>query len=199
MPRATPDALRTLDFLAPAQSAANQPASISALSEARAQGPPAGRCCDPILLQPPPIGLRFTVLQKLPNGELAPVDPRQELDSAEEMVIRFEPNESGFLYVFERSGENWRRIATEQVRPPSSYIIPREGAFHNEGSGPREFLALFSRRAQTFAESTPAAPGPRGPLPAPAPQMFGRSAGLALASVQRPEQVWLSITLKYPK
>jgi hypothetical protein len=195
---AAPDVLGTIDALLPVPSSAGQTAPPSAAVSLTAQRPPTGRCCGPILLQPPPLGLLYTVLKRLPNGELAPVDPRQELDSSDETVVRFEPNESGFLYVLERSGDSWRPIATEQVRSLGSYTVPRDGAFHNEGAGPREFLVLFSLQAQDFPKGA-AVVRLIGRPPAPIQQMFGGAASnLVAASAQRPEQVSFSITLKYP-
>jgi len=100
---------------------------------------------------PAALAVRYTILKKLSNGEFAPVDPAQALDPSDETVMRLEPNESGFLYVLERadSGE-WRPIASERVQATVPYTVPKNGTFHAERPGPREFLILFSRQPQNF-------------------------------------------------
>jgi hypothetical protein len=99
-----------------------------------------------------PPALRYTILRKLPDGEMAPVDSRQPLGPGDETLIRFEAAEAGYLYVLERSTDGLRRIATEQVAPSVAYTVPREGTFHNEGNGPREFQAVFSREPQNVPD-----------------------------------------------
>ncbi len=106
----------------------------------------------PVSAPPAPPALRYTILRKLPSGEMASVDSRQPLGPSDETVIRFEAVEAGYLYVLERSADGLRRIATEQVEPSVAYTVPREGTFHNEGNGPREFQVMFSREPQNVPD-----------------------------------------------
>ena len=103
-------------------------------------------------------GLRYSILKKLPSGVLQPVDPRQQLAPNDATVIRFMPRESGYLYLLEKSPNGWRRIAAERIERPAPVILPREGAFHNEGSGPREFQILFLPLVPTAQSQSPPLP-----------------------------------------
>jgi len=142
-----------------------------------------------------PLALRYTILRKLPTAEFSPVDPRQELEAGDETVIRLEPAESGFLYVLERSvaGE-WRPIVSDRVEASVPYTVPKNGTFRAEGSGPREFLVLFSRQPQDLS-------GRGQPAIAPAQgqqvRVEGAATYVASASAAASKQVSLSITLKY--
>ena len=103
----------------------------------------------------PTLEVRYTILKKLPTGAFTPVDPQQELESADETVIRLEPNVNGFLYVLERADSgDWRPIATERVEASVPYTVPNNGSFHEERPGPREFLVLFSRQPQYISTAT---------------------------------------------
>ena len=99
-----------------------------------------------------PLTVRYAILKKLPNGEFAPVNQGQALDTTDQAVIRLEPNESGFLYVFEQTDSgDWRPIANERVQASVPYTVPKSGTFHVERPGPREFLVLFSRQPQNIS------------------------------------------------
>ena len=96
--------------------------------------------------------VRYTILKMLPNGEFAPLNQGQALDTTDQAVIRLEPNESGFLYVLERTDSgDWRPIASERVPASVPYTVPKSGTFHAERPGPREFLVLFSRQPQNIS------------------------------------------------
>ena len=105
----------------------------------------------PVAVTPAALAVRYTILKKLVTGEFAPVDPAQELEAGDETAIRLEPNESGFLYVLERSDSgDWRAISSDRVQASAYYTVPKSGTFHAERPGPREFLVVFSRQPQTF-------------------------------------------------
>lgn len=139
---------------------------------------------------PTPLSVRYTILKKLPNGQFAPVDPGKELDSGDEIVIRLEPAESGFLYVL----EDMRPIAGDRVEASVPYTVPRNGTFRGEGSGPREFLVVFSRQPQDFSNrNQPTIAPAREEQVGPA----GAVTSVVTASVAPSPQVSFSITLKY--
>jgi hypothetical protein len=97
------------------------------------------------------LAVRYTILKRLVTGEFSPVDPGQELQAGDETVIRLEPNESGFLYVLERSDSgDWRPISSDRVQASAYYTVPKSGTFHGERPGPRDFLVVFSRQPQNF-------------------------------------------------
>jgi hypothetical protein len=142
-----------------------------------------------------PLAVRYTILKKLFNGQFAPVDPGQELDAGDETVIRLEPAESGFLYVLERSvAGDWRPVVTDRVEPSVPYTVPKNGTFRAEGSGPREFLVLFSRQPQNLSSRDQ-------PAIAAAQDQRVRAENaatyVASASTAASQQVSFRVTLKY--
>jgi hypothetical protein len=91
-------------------------------------------------------GLRYSILKKQPDGTMAEVDPQQELDRKDEVVIRLQANDSGYLYVLQRDAQNrWQPFASDRIQPSVPYTIPRSGSLRARGSGPREFFVTFSR------------------------------------------------------
>jgi hypothetical protein len=146
-------------------------------------------------IAPATLALRYTILKKLSSGESAPVDPGQELEASDEALIRLEPNESGFLYVLERADSgDWRAIASERVQASAPYTVPKNGTFHAEHSGPREFLVLFSRQPQNVS-------GGARPVIAAAREQKAVIAGAATdvisTSAAPSAQVSFPITLKW--
>lgn len=67
----------------------------------------------------PHLGIRYRLLKKLPDGESAAVNPNEVLEGTDELVLRLETNEPGYLSVFERRADGtWQAIssrATERL------------------------------------------------------------------------------------
>jgi hypothetical protein len=135
--------------------------------------------------------LRYSILRKLPSGELAPVDSGQALDAGDQTVIRFEAAEAGYLYVFERSADGLRRIATEQMNPAVPYTVPADGTFREEGNGPRDFQVLFSREPQSEPERV------MGRVTNAGRGFVGQSVD-AISASQPAASTRVFITLRYP-
>jgi hypothetical protein len=191
----TPEMRRALDtLLAQSSPGPAPPGALSSPGLELARGALRAQAMLPRPSAPPaPLGLRYTILRKLPGGEFAPVDPRQELDAADQTIIRFEPGAAGFLYVLERTPDGWRRIAADEVQPSTAYTVPRGDVFRGEG-GPVEFQVLFAREAQNVPERAPAriaGAGGQQVLPGPTTTVIS-------TAVEQKERMSLFITLRYP-
>jgi hypothetical protein len=146
-------------------------------------------------MAPAALAVRYTILKKSVTGQFAAVDPQQELEAGDETVIRLEPNESGFLYVLERTGSgDWRPIANARVQASVPYTIPNAGTFHAERPGPREFLVLYSRQPQNV--SSGAQPAVSSALEQKA-GAAGSATYVVSGSAAPAGQVSFPITLKY--
>jgi hypothetical protein len=142
-------------------------------------------------------GLRYSILKKQPDGTFAEVDPQQELDRKDEVMIRLQSNDSGYLYVLQRDAQDrWQPFVSDRIQPSVPYTIPRSGSLRASGSGPLELFVTFSRLPRS--PTTPA-------LAVPAPttgQQAGGNLGRAtsvVTNVVEPgaQQVAFPITLKY--
>lgn len=61
----------------------------------------------------PHLGIRYRLLKKLPDGEFAAVNPNEVLEGTNELVLRLETNEPGYLSVFERRADGrWQAISS---------------------------------------------------------------------------------------
>ena len=145
-------------------------------------------------------GLRYTILKKQPGGTFAEVDPQQELDRKDEVVIRLQANESGYLYVLQRDAQNrWQPFASDSIQRSVPYTIPRSGSLRAKGSGPREFFVTFSRLPLSPTTRALAVPsqsgrqqgGQAGANAGPTTNVFTNIAEPAA------QQVAFPITLKY--
>jgi len=115
------------------------PPPLAALAKARAFEASAVR-------PGPTFGLRYSVLKKLPGGQFSEIDPQQELDRRDEVVIRLQSSDPGYLYVFQKDSQNrWRPIGNDRLTPYTPYSIPRTGTVRGNGSGAKEFFVTFSR------------------------------------------------------
>ena len=57
------------------------------------------------------IGLRYNILRKQSGGGFAEIDPQQELERNDEVVIRLQAGEPGYLYILQRDAQNrWRMV-----------------------------------------------------------------------------------------
>jgi len=95
------------------------------------------------------LGLRYTVLKKSPAGELTAVDPRNELNRDDEVVIRFQSSEAGFLSVSQLDVPNGLRvIASERLVPSVPYTVPSSGTLNANSAGSQDLFVMFSRLPQ---------------------------------------------------
>jgi hypothetical protein len=144
----------------------------------------------PELPKGPALGLRYAVLKELPDGGFAPVDPRQDLGESDRVVIRFDPNEAGFLNIFERSAGVWQSIATQQVQRSAAYTFPPDRTIQPETAS-REFLVVFSRRSEKPD------PAEAVPISSTAEEDLNQAGFVVRATQRNPDLLSFSLTLKY--
>ena len=108
---------------------------------------------------PPYLGLRYRVLRRDPEGAFSTVDPDTVFRTGDQVRVIFEPNDAGYLYLFERETAGaWRLLASDRVERLAAYQVPRTGAMRDQEPGVRRLYAVFSRRADTaLAGTDPAA------------------------------------------
>jgi hypothetical protein len=92
------------------------------------------------------LGVRYSVLRKLPGGEFAEVDPNQELPAGETVKLRFVPNDSGYLYVLKSGpGGSRQTVAMSHVERLTQFETPE---LKSSEPGQKEYYVLFTRRPQ---------------------------------------------------
>ncbi len=141
-------------------------------------------------------GLRYSVLKKLPDGQFAAADARQAFDRSDEVVIRVEAADSGYLYVLEREAQNrWRPMITQYLPPFTSFTIPRSGTLRSEGPATKEFFVTFSRLPVNVTQVVRAIPSGSG-QPAEGAAGGGTSV-VTTAAEPAAQRVGFPITLRY--
>jgi hypothetical protein len=99
------------------------------------------------------LGVRYTVLRREAGGGFAEVNPGQELDADDQFVLRLQPNDAGYLYVFQRgAGGAWNLLAGDPVPRLAMHQVPASGALTFGDSSVQEFFVLFSRQPLTPPE-----------------------------------------------
>lgn len=92
------------------------------------------------------LGVRYSVLRKLPGGELVGVEPDQNLAAGDEVELQFQTNDSGYLYVMKGGpGGIWQPLVNRHVERLAQVSIP---VVESEPAGRRDYLVLFSRQTQ---------------------------------------------------
>jgi hypothetical protein len=91
-----------------------------------------------------PLGLKYTVLRRLPEGEFAETAPDQ-LAIGDTVRVRFVPNDNGYLYLMEKqTGGGLRQLHFARLEREK----PHEATLSAVGeAGSRELLVMFSRRS----------------------------------------------------
>lgn len=102
------------------------------------------------------LGVRYTVLRRQPDGQLAAAEPGGILTAGDSIVLRFEPNGPGFLSVYEHAVDgNWHQLWSSRVDRSIPYDVPAAGALTLDGPGPRELFVVFSRQEQAAPYPVP--------------------------------------------
>jgi hypothetical protein len=106
-----------------------------------------------VVLPPVPhLGLRYRVLRRGTDGNFAAVDPNTVFAAGDQLRLVFEPNDTGYLYLFERGpGGAWRVLAADRIERLASYQVPRTEALTCDESGSRLIYAVFSRQPESIA------------------------------------------------
>jgi hypothetical protein len=103
------------------------------------------------------LGLRYSILRRDANGQVAALNPNEPLDPGSAISLRIQPNETGYLYVFEHAADAWRLFASSRIERSTPYNVPQTGALSFEGSGPKELFVVFSRQPQQTPYPVPEA------------------------------------------
>lgn len=93
------------------------------------------------------LGLRYSVLRRT-NGQVASVNPNEPIDRGGELSLRIEPNEAGYVYIFERTPDGWQLFSTSRVERMAPYNVPPTGTLQFDRPGPKELFVVFSRQPQ---------------------------------------------------
>ena len=150
-----------------------------------------------VAILPKPFGLRYSIIKTLPSGEVREVEAKQELGREDEVQIRFQANEAGYLYVLQQDVEkNWQPFASQRVQPATPAMIPPKGSLRADSGESKEFFVIFSRRPQINLNRLRAAAA--SSKSADEQQMFSIG-GFVITTVSEPaaQQVAFPITLNY--
>ena len=102
------------------------------------------------------LGIRYSILRRLPNREMAATIPNEALDANDQIVVRFESNEAGYVSVFERAPEEWRLLNSGRLDRLAPYLVPASGSLTFDAAG-RDLFVVFSRQPQQTPYPVPEA------------------------------------------
>jgi hypothetical protein len=95
------------------------------------------------------LGVRYSLLLKGADGEYAPARLDTEFHSGDSLRLRLEPNDSGYVYLFQRdSAGGWRLASTQRVFRGQPCVLPESGALQYDQPGRKELLVVLSPREQ---------------------------------------------------
>lgn len=97
-----------------------------------------------------PLGLRYSIVQRMRNGVEREVDPETVFRTGEQIRLRVESNDAGYLYIAQKGSKgNWNLLfpspeingGKNKVTPYRKYEIPNEDVF--EFSSPAGEFKIF--------------------------------------------------------
>jgi len=93
------------------------------------------------------LGVRYGLLLKGTNDEYSPVALNTVFHSGDAVRLRLEPNDSGYLYLFQRDATGgWRLASTQRVEKGQRCLLPASGALQYDQPGSKELLLVLSRQ-----------------------------------------------------
>jgi len=96
-------------------------------------------------------GVRYRLLKKRADGESAAVDPNQLLEGTDDLVLRLETNEPGYISVYERRPDgSWQQLASRATERLAIDDTPVGDA--------RELFVVFTRQTQPAPYPVPEIP-----------------------------------------
>jgi hypothetical protein len=122
--------------------------------KAVASAAPVARVSVPVSRQ---IGLRYSIQRRLANGQTAAVIPNEVLGAGDQITLKLEPNDAGYLSVFERAAGAWREISSMRVERLTSYTVPARGSLAFDPSGAIDLFVVLSREARQTPYPVPEA------------------------------------------
>lgn len=148
---ATPSDARSLFFGAPIFQ--------SNLVAGRAGAPgPVAQAVDVVRPAVTNLGLRYSIVKRLADGQLSAVNPNEPLEAADEIALQLEPNDSGYLSVFEHASNGaWPLLLAMRVERMASYTVPQDGTLRLGDSERKELFVVLSRQPQRTSYPVPEA------------------------------------------
>jgi len=113
-------------------------------------------------IAPKPLGLRYSILKRGPDGSFSETDPTGPLTRRDEWRLTVEVNDAGYLYILKQDSPGIWTVAypavsgsvaeadrSAAVQSGTRYVIPAVGAFRLEGpAGATRVLIVFARQPQ---------------------------------------------------
>jgi hypothetical protein len=103
------------------------------------------------------LGVRYQILRKLPSGEFEPAPVGGDLARGDTVKLSLEPNDAGFLTVFEL-GSN-QSLVSAPVQRMTAFTTPE---ISTSGPGRKEFRVVFARERQAANGLVGLASSPNG-------------------------------------
>jgi hypothetical protein len=95
------------------------------------------------------LGLRYSLLVRGSDGAYAPARLETVFHVGDEVRLRLEPNDTGYVYLFQRDSTGGLRLAfTQRVQRGQASELPAGGALRYDEPGRKQLLLVFSRRPQ---------------------------------------------------
>ena len=111
-----------------------------------------------------PLGLRYSVLQRRPDGTFEEVSPGSAFHAGDRIRLRLMSNQAGYLYIIEHgSSGKWRPLyppageAEKQLKAGQEYLVPggqNEYFEFNGDPGQEKLFVLLSRVPETNLDQT---------------------------------------------
>jgi hypothetical protein len=79
------------------------------------------------------------------------------LGAGDQITLKLEPNDAGYLSVFERAAGAWREISSMRVERLTSYTVPARGSLAFDPSGAIDLFVVLSREARQTPYPVPEA------------------------------------------
>lgn len=93
------------------------------------------------------LGVRYGLLLKGTDDEYSPVALDTVFHSGDAVRLRLEPNDSGYIYLFQRDATGgWRLASTQRVEKGQRCLLPVSGALQYDQPGSKQLLLVFSRQ-----------------------------------------------------
>jgi len=93
------------------------------------------------------LGVRYGLLLKGTGDEYSPVALDTVFHSGDAVRLRLEPNDTGYIYLFQRDATGgWRLASTQRVEKGQRCLLPASGALQYDQPGSKELLLVLSRQ-----------------------------------------------------
>ena len=90
-------------------------------------------------------GVDYTVLRRDEDGRFTAPAAGAALRTGDEIRMRLEAHVTGWLYLLEREGAGWRKVAGAKVEMNRPVVLPAEGFLRYAEPGPKELYLVLAR------------------------------------------------------